>query len=184
MGFFPEADDLVQLPEMHLFAKGNGNAGYRNVLKGSAAGFEALIFDYWHEEGSGKYRHEVTQTVAAFRLPGANMPDFQVSPRTVFQKLRAAFGGEEVRFDSHPEFGAHYVVRGADAISAASMFTPGVRSFLSARKSPFHVEGYYDWIVVYLPGNTVSPARLRDFVDRTAEIASGILSQVPRPLAR
>jgi hypothetical protein len=102
LGFRCEPDNSIEFPEIHLFSQGE-DPEFRNVFHGAAGGLEAGLFDYSYSTGSGKNRHAFTQTVAAFRRPGANMPDFQIRPRTFFRTLAAKFGRKEVRFEAHPQ---------------------------------------------------------------------------------
>ena len=186
LGFLVTPDEPLDLPDMHLcgcrgwypYTFGN-TFKTSNVLRGTSGGFETIIFNY-------SYRRGINQTVAAFHLPGAKMPDFQVrpTPTTLTETVRYAFSSTNyLTFKSHPEFMKRYLATGADLASAEALFTPGVLSFLEGHEiGLLSVEGSSDWIIVYQPGNLVKPSDLGTFIDAATQVAAGLLGQVPRSL--
>jgi hypothetical protein len=197
LGFLATPDEPLDLPDMHLcgcrgwyrYTFGPSKFKTYSVLRGTSAGFETIIFDYsygsyeWHGARSFDPRG-INQTVAAFHLPGAKMPDFQVSPTptTLTETVRFAFSSTNyLTFKSHSEFMERYMATGADLASAEVLFTPGVLSFFERNEiGLLNVEGYSDWIIVYQPGNLVKPSNLGTFIDATTHVAAGLLGQVPR----
>jgi hypothetical protein len=183
LGFSSAPDDEVRFPEIRLLAGKGSLAKYSNALKGCSARYETVIFDFSYVTGSGRSTRGVSQTVAAFHLPGANMPDFQLVPRTLATKIAPLFGAKQLRFDANPNFSDRYVASGADLESAATLFTPGVLSFFEGHSTNLlTVEGYWDWIIVYQPEHRVRPSDLGGFLEVSSQIASGLLGQVARPL--
>jgi len=111
------------------------------------------------------------------------MPDFQLVPWTLATKIASPFGAKRLRFDANPNFSDCYIASGAHLESAATLFTPGVRSFFEGHSTNLlTVEGYWDWIIVYRTERRVRPSDLGGFLEVCSQIASGSLSQVPRPL--
>jgi len=192
LGFFATPDEPLDLPDMHLcgcmgwysytFVPSRTCKKTSNVLRGTSAGFETIIFDFY-----GAHGRRVNQTVAAFHLPGAKMPDFQVrpTPTTLTETVRYAFSStNDLTFKSHPEFMERYMATGADLASAEALFTPGVLSFFERHEiGLLNVEGYSDWIIVYQPGNIVEPSDLGTFIDVATQVGAGLLGQVPRSLS-
>ncbi len=180
IGFTSAPDDSVNLPAR--LCQG-ARAKYVNVLTGRRADCEALIFDFWYWIRNGKGMGPIGQTVAAFHLLGANMPDFQLMPRTLATKLsKPLFDEQQLKFNDNSEFSSHWMVRGADPETASSLFTPGLLSFFqNLAINRLTVEGYWDWIVVS-PGCVVKPSDLSEFVETASQIAVGFSGHVPRPL--
>jgi len=153
------------------------------VMKDQYLSYETFLFDFCYVVSSGKTTRGVNQTVAAFHLPGANMPDFQLAPCSFEQKIGRFFGAKQLKFEANPIFSNRYVATGADLESAGRLFTPGVLSFFESHTNDLlTVEGYWDWIIVYRPEHRVKPAELGEFLETAGGIAGGLLGQVPRPL--
>jgi hypothetical protein len=181
LGFFPVSDDVIE--SMHMFPEAGPFITYRNVLRGPCGSYETVIFDYTYVVLSGRTSRAHVQTVAAFHLPGANMPDFQLTPRTFEDEVGSLLGGNQLKLESNPEFAEKYTVRGADLESAAPLFTPEVVGFFASCESTlFTVKGYWDWVVIYRPEHQVKPSELGEFVEAVTKIAAGFLPLVPRPL--
>jgi hypothetical protein len=173
LGFAPDDIDRVTLPEVCLLSVGYYGT-YNNVLRGKAAGYEAILFDYSYEDVRGRFG----QTAIAFHLPGADLPDFQVLPRPLAGKTVRAQGLTEI-YLAHPEFAERFVVRGTEA-AATAFFTPEMLDFLAGRSdNTYALEGYHEWVIVYAPHRRVWPGKFRQFVDETTRIAAGVLSRVP-----
>jgi hypothetical protein len=187
MGFTPAPELTIDIGSMHLFSLGGSNIMHRGpsyILQGNAAGYETLLFDYVYEQGLGRSgAYEVTQTVAAFRLPGANMPDFQLYPRTIRNSAAHLLDSHTFNIEGNPEFSERYIVSSTDASLAGPFLTSAILGFLNAcTQTSYCVEGYREWIIVYKPSSAVLPERFREFIAETAELAQSILSQAPRPL--
>jgi len=183
LGFTGVSEDELLLPDIRLLSGSGSLSTYSNVLHGKAASYETFIFDFCDTTSSGRTTRAVNQTVAAFHLPGANMPDFQLGPRKLGDKIGCLLGTRQLRLESNPTFSDRYVATGADLESAATLFTPAVLSFFEGiENNLLTVEGYWDWVIVYRPEHRVKPAELGEFVENTSQIASGLLGQVSRPL--
>jgi len=173
MGFaLVEDAGAYPIPEMPFFQKRAAEIG--TMLSGTAAGLEAAVFDFSYAEG----RSRVTQTAAAFRKPGTNIPLFTLHPRHLLDRISEAFA-HPVKFPSNPAFSERYVVKGADNLQTAQFFTPAILSFLEGMPpNEWTVEAYHDTVVVYRQRRRVAPSALRQFVDDTGVIATGLLGQI------
>jgi hypothetical protein len=179
LGFASTSEDELRFPEIRLLT---GKGSWGNVLRGKAATHETFIFDFCYVISAGKTNRAVNQTVAAFHLPGANMPDFQLAPRTLEDTIGRFFGAKQLKFEANPDFSNRYIATGADVEGAAALFTPGVLSFFEGlEKSLLTVEGYWDWIIVYRPEHRLKPAELGGFLGAASRDRQRLLGQVPRP---
>ena len=104
-----------------LFARGFGRAAY-NTMSGrvEVGGHEMLCkmgdFTYKTREGSGKNRRTVTHRFSymILHLPwGAAMPDLLIRKEGFFDKIGAAFGFDDIDFES-AEFSRTYCVKSAN----------------------------------------------------------------------
>lgn len=178
MGFNYQPKGTAPTLAIHLFTQGRSQEA-RNVLTGSAGGFEAMVFDFKYVTGHGRNQRENVQTVAAFRCSGARLPDFQLGPESIFHKIGARFGYQDIDFDSSPGFSQRFLLRGADEAAIRSFFAPAILGFFETlpEHRKWHVEGADDWLAIYQANHKVKPADLRTFLDEASPIASTLFSQ-------
>jgi hypothetical protein len=107
---------------------------FTNVLTGSAGGFQVSLLDYTYHLGKAT----VAQTVAAFS-PGARLPDFELRPENIIDKMKVALAHQHADFDSHPEFSKRYVLQSPDKKPVES-FGPEFPDFFRTTPSREEVE--------------------------------------------
>lgn len=153
-----------------LFTHGRSARAY-NVMRGSDGPVALTVFDYQYTVGSGKHRHTVTQTVVHLRSPRLALPAFVLGPENVLHKVGGLFGYHDIDFDSSPEFSKRYLLRGKESEGRVrDLFSPSMRVYFEQR-SPAHVEGDGQEIVVYHERRVVKPEDLRTFVEDARAIA-------------
>jgi hypothetical protein len=166
-----------RLGALPLFDRGRSKrAG--NVLSGTIEDLELHLFDYRYTTGSGKNRSTHHQTVAAFSIPGADLPTFRLAPETIFHKIGAAMGMQDIDFDGHPEFSKRYVLSGNDEKSIREIFTPEVVAFLESIPR-VHAEASGTWLIVFRTGRRVKVEKLHEFLDE----AFTVCNRLTRPVA-
>jgi len=185
LGFSYEAQGSAEIAGVWLF---NANLSERktNILRGGAAGLEALVCDVevWSGSASSQAshnrqnRHNIRQTIAAYRKPGLDLPQFQLWPGGKLAAFFSSVSRRVVKLDHSPEFTSHFVLSyGAEApdeARVAAIFTPAL---ISGLRIPPHLrlECWGEWLVFYRWGVTVPPEGLLDFVRETSESAAAFL---------
>lgn len=159
--------------EAPLFRKGR-NREFRNIMAGSASGFRAYLFDYQYVTGGGRSSQTHFQTVASFTKSGVVMPEFELQPEGVLQKIGDAFVHKDIDFDSHPEFSRRMQLRSPDEAKTRELFSPGLLSYLEgldpAKK--WRMEGIGSTLLLYRGGKRVKPAEFKAFLAEASTIAS------------
>ncbi len=163
----------VESAPIELFNSGRKRqAG--NLMRGISGGNEVTLFDYEYVTGSGKNQSHHKQTVAAFRLPGAGLPAFQLRHECWVLKIAAALGYQDINFPEHPEFSRRYILRGKDESAVRVAFSPALIDFfeqLAAGNKWWTVEGGGDLLVVYRPEKRVPPEQLAEFLQESTTVA-------------
>ena len=123
-------------PELDLFRRGSNRYG-RNFLTGSAAGHALTAFDYHYQTSSGSGKNRSTQH-HRFTLVMLQ-PDFPLKPLAirsehVFDRLTAAFGWDDIDFES-AEFSGKYHVSSPDRRWAFDVITARTMAFLLDREA-------------------------------------------------
>lgn len=152
------------LGHMNLFSKGRSRRAY-NIMKGVFADVDCLLFDYRYTTGGGKNSSTYRQTVVAFKVPDANLPQFVCKPEHFFHKFADMFGFEDINFEEYPRFSNAYRLNGEDETRVRRIFNAEVIDILeSERVSPWSVDGGGDWLVVHRAGKTVEPQECSHFL--------------------
>lgn len=169
----PQLQALGEASHVRLLGLGHSHQ-LRNLMRGQAAGGEALLFDFEYSQSAGKSRQTYIQTVAAFRVKRGALPGFQLCPENVLHKLGAIFGYQDIDFDSHPQFSSRFLVRGTDENAIRALFDPGVLGFLEGLDNGqrWWVEAQGEWLIAYRWGEKTKPARLRPFLEEASAIAT------------
>jgi hypothetical protein len=131
MGFAFEPDgDLEVLKgfgDLPLYGRGH-SMKVMNVMTGQAGDRDVKLFDYRYTTGSGKNSHTWSQTVALFPKAGQGLPDLLLAPENVFHKIGAAFGYQDIDFDTSPDFSSHYLLRGPDEMAIRAAFSAAAQT--------------------------------------------------------
>ncbi len=118
-------------------------------------------------------------TIAAFRMPEAHLPVFQVGEKNamerVVERIEHAFGKKLDEFEDH-EFTRNFFVHCAAKGEVRNFLTPAKLTYLREHAAHFHVEGSPDWLLIYRPGVKVDTDNLKEFSEITSAIASVLLS--------
>ncbi len=165
-GWWPELR-IAKLGAHSLFCI-VGRRRVQNAMTGSVRGVELAVFDYDYTVGAGKSRRTFAQTVCWLRIPDAQLPTFALRPEGVFDRVGAAFGAQDIDFETHPEFSRRHVLRGQDEPAVRRVFTPHVLTHFESREAS--VEAFVDKLIVYDPDTYVAPTALAELVERALEI--------------
>ena len=163
LGLRPEEGQLPLGLQDFALIKHGGSLKASNIAWSEKRDF--VVFDYSYTVQAGKVISAVAQTVGAFHCPGRGMPGFSARPEGLSDKVAAAmFGGQDIDFDSSPEFSKAYRVQGEDEAAIRDFFSVGGTQYLAARPG-WVVEAKGDWLIAYRPGKWVlGAAALKEFV--------------------
>lgn len=151
-----------------------------NVVQGSAHGWPMCVFDL--PTYSSLSETASTATFAAFRSPG-RLPIFDIYTKNVVERARDAVGGKAKKPEANLEFARRYCVRCTDESTKREFFTSARLEHLNQRCHEFHILSSPEWLLMYRPGTVTHARKLREFVNTTTAIASGLLELNP-PLTR
>lgn len=162
--FEPDASCALpqELEQLPLFQRGRRKRT-RNLIRGRSASEPEWLFDYQYTTGSGKNHRTHRQTVAAFQLSGATLPEFDLRPEHFFHKIATAFGYQDIDLPEYPQFSSWFLLRGRDEFAVRGLFTgQRIEAVTSARN--ICLEGSGAWLIIYRAGKRVRPADLDDFL--------------------
>ena len=155
---------LSSLNRFHLFSQGRSKR-VSNVMKGYANDIDVTIMDYRYTTGGGKSSHTWRQTVMLFQSSLLQLPAFALRPENLFHKIGAAFGYQDIDFDSHPTFSKQYLLRGAEEEAVRNTFSDDLLAYYEQRKD-LSTEGDGDKLLFYRISKRVSPKVIRSFMEQ------------------
>ena len=164
--------ELARLP---LF-RGPARGTTADISSGRIGDLDAVVFDYSYTTGvTNDSLNTTSQTVAAFRLPGRNIPSFELTPEGLLQRAASVFGYQDIDFENAPEFSKRFVLRGEDEAATRAFFTPSILAALvSLTNVKYTVEAVGSSVAVYRPKVVVPGKRLSGFLADAAAIAAAI----------
>jgi hypothetical protein len=149
--------------KFNLFSRGNSGRGI-NICSDQIV--SRLLFDFRYVFGipliaSRRY----AQTVAAFSVGIAGLPDFQLTPATRLDRVAPKLGFKAIRSDRRPEFNKRYWLRSDEDFRVSALFTDQLIDHLASidLRAEYSIEKGGDWLILYRHGVLTSPASLADF---------------------
>ena len=163
--FYPQGDDSLigQLSNFPLFSEGRSKK-IKNMLHGETSEVEVGIFDFRYTTGSGKSSHTHKQSVAYFRSPDLDFPDFALRPEHLFHRIGGVFGYQDIDFESHPRFSKSYLLRGNSEHKIRQLFNDEILAFFE-RQTGLSVEGNGERLIFYRASKRVKPEEVRSFFE-------------------
>lgn len=142
---------------------------WRHETSGTMAGHQFAAFEYLYTVSTGRSSYTYREAIVKWEDATINVPFFLASPETFVDRIgQSLFHAQDVDFTDDPVFSSAYVLKG-DASEVKALFTPAVRSYLSANPGQ-HVAGA-DHVLFWWRANTPlpPPPDLDAFLTRAAE---------------
>ena len=158
------------LSSLPVFNIGDSREVSNLMYKAAGAG-TMYVFEYsYHAQGPYSHKGRNHHIVVVFPSSG-NLPQFQLSPELLRDKVKQLFGYQDIDFADSPEFSKKYLLRGPDEEAVRKVFSVEARNLLSAMKD-WHVEGAGAWLAMFRPGVYVGPEHYQDHIKQAGDISS------------
>jgi hypothetical protein len=166
-----EGSDVHGLP----FLEGDPCVEAANVVEITIDGRQALVLDLASAEVcEAETPHQRFTTVAAFRCPGRNMPEFEIGKKSPLAKVGDALWQKPGVLEDR-EFAREFFVHCAEPKKVHDWLTPEKLAKLRSTVTPFHVSANADWIMIFRPGAQISAAQFPAFLRESSRIAATLL---------
>ena len=143
----------------------------RNLLSLQKDRIGALLFDYRYLIGSyGGHRQARWQTVAAIHWTGVFFPDFFLQPRGLLEQFLIGTGSRDITLPGNLLFTKRYKLQGHAEEVVQDFFSDDVIGAIE-RGGHFCIEGGGQWLLMYCPGERLSPGAIPEFHREVMEIA-------------
>lgn len=134
-----EAGLESELTGLPIFRHGRAHT-VLSLVRGVGHEGTELLVDYRYTASAGRHSTLLDQTIAAFKVPGANVPAFELQPEGFIARIGQALGKPDIDFDSNPDFSRAYQLRGHDADGVRRLFERRAVSYLATTHG-WSVEG-------------------------------------------
>lgn len=148
-----------------------------NLFRGERDGREFWLFDFSYSRTPGPSSGGMRATVVSLALHEP-LPPFRMAPEGRLERVVASLGGQDIDFESAPEFSRRYHLQAPDEAAVRSLFSPAVLDFFAAREG-LNLAAVGDRLVLHSPAAQDGrlPARdIQALLDQTSEIAARLRS--------
>ncbi len=182
-----DSSGWVEILDLGLLLRLRGKTGWREVEigRGSAdATCPVVALQTWLKlariahgplfrrvTGHGKTKRRWQNTVVCLRFDGPELPRFVLSPESVWHKVGAWFGAQDIDFEHHEAFSSRYILRGENEPAIRELFNDGVLDFY-ARNPGLTTEGMSHTLLHYRHNQCVPSDQLRSFLSEALEVLS------------
>lgn len=170
-----EGSDISDL----AFCLQNGSSTQvENLVQGTIYDRHMLVFNLRTYSSLGE--GSTVTTCAAFQSGPSQLPVFRICVKGILDRWRDALAGTAVDFDIDPEFAKRFFLCCADETEKHRFFTRSKLLHIHQCADHFQIQSSPDWLLMFRRGRIISARNLRQFVDVTSTIASGLLDLEPR----
>jgi hypothetical protein len=171
MGFSFVANLLVSsvraLAPFRLFTLGHSQKAC-NAMQGRVGDCDVLYFEYQYTVGSGKSAHTTTVSSVLLFEGAAGVPDFQLAPKTFFDKIVGFFSHNSIELEDAGEFAARCKLSGPDPAALRETFHPDLVHYLG-RDGRWFIQALDEQLLLYRTP-VVQPDRCPGLVTDALEI--------------
>jgi hypothetical protein len=146
-----------------------------NIVQGSVDGRRVLVLELPFCEAC----EEETPclhftTIAAFRCPGGELPEFEIGRKGPLSKVADALWRKPAVVDDR-EFAKDFFVCCEEPARVHDWLTPAKLAELRQPSPPFQISANADWILIYRPGVRIRTEQVAEFLQETSRIAGALL---------
>ncbi|MFG0248386.1 MAG: hypothetical protein ACF8OB_05820 [Phycisphaeraceae bacterium JB051] len=159
--------------EAGVFQKGRSKRA-KNFMSGKIADVDVMLMDYQYTTGSGKNSTTHNLTLAAYRMPGLELPDFALEGENFLTRFAEKFGMQDIDFESHPQFSKTYRLSGKDENAIRQLFTSTLLTSIENGLIPkdVRVQSGAGWLIIYSYPKRVKTENMQDFLNDTFDLAN------------
>ncbi|MEL6534984.1 MAG: hypothetical protein AAFQ98_06200 [Bacteroidota bacterium] len=165
MHFTPKDTEKAFLNLMKTFQigqKGNSRTA-SNIMQAEAGVLKTLLLDYYYQIGSGKNAQRMYQSVAIFEQDPWQWPEILLRPEHFGDRIKSAFGKDDIDFDDSPVFSKKYFLAGPDEAQLRTFFSPDMRAFFEEHQG-WYIETQGNRILLCRQGKRRKPDQMVDFL--------------------
>jgi hypothetical protein len=146
-----------------------------NIVQGTVNGLRALVLEVpFCEVCEEETPCLHFTTVAAFRCPGCELPEFEIGRKGPLSKVADALWRKPAVVDDR-EFAKDFFVCCEEPARVHDWLTPAKLAELRQPSPPFHISANVDWILICRPGVRIRAQQMAEFLRETSRVAAALL---------
>lgn len=158
----------AHLAEFNLFKQGSVR-GVENIVSGTKRQVDIALIDFTFTTGGGNQTVTHKQSVVYLASPALDLPQFLLRPESVFDRIGAALGFNDIDFPNNSDFSRRYLLKGKEEIQVRSAFTLEVLTYFETKKT-INVEAAGNRLIVYRHGKSLEPGPLMELLREGTDI--------------
>jgi hypothetical protein len=183
LSYTEKLDSIDEIPfcEARIFQKGRSKRA-RNFMAGTISDVQVIITDYQYTTGSsssgttGSHSSTTTHlmTIAAYRIPGLELPDFTLETESFLTRIAEKFGMQDIDFESHPQFSKSYRLSGKNENAIRQFFTPALLTSIENGLIPksLRVLANAGWLIIHSDPTCIKNENIQSFLNDTFDLAN------------
>lgn len=134
-----------------------------NLLSGSTATTQVLIFDWRFVTGSGKNIQTHVSTVIAIQSTELQLPHWLCRPESVLDWIGLTSDGRDIDFEDQPLFSQKYHLHGNNEQRLRRLFDSEVCTFFEQHIGSY-AEARGQWLIYCRQGKVIPPDQIHDLL--------------------
>ena len=134
------------------------------------------IFDYTYVAGSGESTKRYAQSVIALSSEQIAIPQFNLRPQRILDKLISVLGIKDIEFENYPEFSRIFFVQSNDEQGVRDFFDSEWIDFLTRFKG-FSIQGRDGALIFYKSNKKVHPNQIKEYLSKAYDFFGHIVQR-------
>lgn len=134
------------------------------------------IFDYTYVAGSGESTKRHAQSVIALSSEQIAIPQFNLRPQRILDKLISVLGIRDIEFENYPEFSRMFFVQSNDEQGVRDFFDSEWIDFLTRFKG-FSIQGRDGALIFYKSNKKVHPNQIKEYLSKAYDFFGHIVQR-------
>jgi len=169
---------VEKIKDFYAYDREGSNPEAKNIMTGNKNGLQVSVFDFYYTIGDQKVSTRYSQSILLVESGELNLPFFILRPESFLDKIGSLFGGQDIDFDSNPDFSDHYLLRGEDENRIRQTFSPAVISYYEQNHGVY-TEGNDNKLLFFLEmgKDLIRPEKVPDLMNEGLEACQVFLQK-------
>nr|WP_086938482.1 hypothetical protein [Thaumasiovibrio occultus] len=119
-------------------------------------------------------KHSYHQTILSIDCIDLDLPNFELKPESILEKVGQMFGFQDFDFTSYPKFSREYLLMGDNEQDVRALFSHDVLRFFEENRG-VSIQKLNGNIIFYIPGRMCSADDIQDFYRQGIQALSWFL---------
>jgi hypothetical protein len=168
--------DQLPFANAQVISQHRSTGSVHNYMTGQRDGIELVLTDFHYYVNYGRNSTLFKISIAAFRLPHANIPAFAMAKENMFSRIAEFFGAQDIDFTKHADFSKNYRLYAGDEVAIRSFFTAELITAIESGllPKPYLLQASDGWLIVHSDPAIVKLDDWQTFIDASYTLTQRI----------